>query len=85
MIDTIAYARAGLLGNPSDGYNGKTISVIVKNFAAKILLHESPLIHIKSTESDSNRFKSIHELKECLKYLKCLKCLKLEDNYELRK
>lgn len=64
MIEAIAYARAGLLGNPSDGYNGKTISVIVKNFAAKILLHESPLLHIKSAESDSNRFKSIHELKE---------------------
>ena len=69
MIDTIAYARAGLLGNPSDGYNGKTISVIVKNFAAKILLHESPLLHIKSTESDSSRFKSIHELKDIVSSL----------------
>ncbi len=69
MIDTIAYARAGLLGNPSDGYFGKTISVIVKNFAAKILLHESPLLHIKSTESDSNRFKSIYELKDIVSSL----------------
>jgi len=69
MIDTIAYARAGLLGNPSDGYNGKTISIIVKNFAAKILLHESPLLHIKSAESDSNQFKNIYELKEVVSSL----------------
>ncbi len=69
MIDAIAYARAGLLGNPSDGYNGKTISIIVKNFAAKILLHESPLLHIKSAESDSNQFKNIHELKEVVSSL----------------
>ena len=24
-----AYARAGLIGNPSDGYHGKTISIMV--------------------------------------------------------
>ena len=31
-----AFARAGLLGNPSDGYNGRTISFIVRNFSAGV-------------------------------------------------
>ncbi len=64
MIDSIAYARAGLVGNPSDGYNGKTISLIVKNFAAKILIYQSPTLHIEPQESDSNHFKNIYDLKE---------------------
>ena len=64
MIDSIAYARAGLLGNPSDGYFGKTISLIVKNFAAKILIYQSPYLYIEPQEADSNHFKNIYELKE---------------------
>jgi len=32
IIRKRAYARAGLIGNPSDGYHGKTISIIVRNF-----------------------------------------------------
>ena len=51
MIDSIAYARAGLVGNPSDGYNGKTISLIVKNFAAKVLIYQSDR---KSTRLNSS-------------------------------
>ncbi|MEM7452758.1 MAG: GHMP kinase [Planctomycetota bacterium] len=31
-----AYARAGLLGNPSDGYNGRTISFIIRDFSAGV-------------------------------------------------
>ncbi|KAJ1460049.1 hypothetical protein M885DRAFT_458770 [Pelagophyceae sp. CCMP2097] len=30
-----AYARVGLFGNPSDGYNGKTISLTIANFWAE--------------------------------------------------
>ena len=33
IVETTAYARAGLLGNPSDGFFGKTLSVTLKNFA----------------------------------------------------
>ena len=35
-----AYARAGLVGNPSDGYFGKTISLSLKNFWAEAVLYE---------------------------------------------
>lgn len=36
-ITSRVYARIGLLGNPSDGYNGKTISFALANFYAEVL------------------------------------------------
>jgi len=47
IIEERAYARAGLLGNPSDGYFGKTISIIVKNFGAQVTLYQSPELKIE--------------------------------------
>ena len=40
LIRKRAYARAGLVGNPSDGYHGKTISLIVRNLRAEVVLYE---------------------------------------------
>lgn len=40
LIRKRAYARAGLIGNPSDGYYGKTLAVIVRNFWAEVTLYE---------------------------------------------
>jgi hypothetical protein len=39
-----SYARVGLIGNPSDGFYGKTISFLVKNFYAEISIipHSDP-------------------------------------------
>ncbi len=64
IIECRAYARAGLLGNPSDGYFGKTISIIVKNFGAHISLYQSPELHIEPQEQDSTTFRNIYHLKE---------------------
>lgn len=64
IIETRAYARAGLLGNPSDGYFGKTISVSIRNFGANVQLYESPKLVIEDTEDDKNVFKSIGQLNE---------------------
>lgn len=36
-----AFARAGLLGNPSDVYEGKAIATSVGNFGARVVLEES--------------------------------------------
>jgi glucuronokinase len=36
-----AYARAALLGNPSDGYGGRTISFTFRNFAADVEVEEA--------------------------------------------
>src|SRR6187549_3981055 len=57
-----AYARAGLVGNPSDGYHGKTLSLIVKNFSAEVVLYEWEDVEIVFTEQDQSRFDSVHDL-----------------------
>ena len=62
IIRKQAYARAGLLGNPSDGYNGKTISVIVGNFGAEVVLYEWDSIDIVLAEADRARFRSLRDL-----------------------
>ena len=36
-----AFARAALLGNPSDGFGGKTIGVIVREFAAEVRVRDA--------------------------------------------
>lgn len=36
-----AFARAGLLGNPSDGYFGRSLSVVLRDFQATVTLEES--------------------------------------------
>jgi len=59
-----AYARAGLLGNPSDGYFGKIIAVSVKNFSARVSLDESPDLWIKPSEYDASTYSDIHALVE---------------------
>ncbi|MDX1700489.1 MAG: hypothetical protein R3250_07730, partial [Melioribacteraceae bacterium] len=67
IIESRAYARAGLLGNPSDGYYGKTISVIIKNFGAHISLYESPELVIEVLRQDRNVFTNIYDLVDRIK------------------
>ena len=62
IIRKRAYARGGLLGNPSDGYNGKTISIIVRNFWAEVVMYEWDSVDIVQTGDDRARFRSIHDL-----------------------
>ena len=62
IIESRAYARAGLLGNPSDGYFGKTISVSVRNFGAHISLYHSPELKIEHQPQDIHGFRSIYDL-----------------------
>lgn len=62
IIRKRAYARAGLLGNPSDGYHGKTISIIVRNFWAEVVLYEWDTVDIVLAEDDRARFSSVHDL-----------------------
>jgi glucuronokinase len=57
-----AYARAGLVGNPSDGYHGKTISIIVRNFSAEVVLYEWEDVELVWTEQDQSRFRSVQDL-----------------------
>lgn len=61
-IRTRAYARAGLVGNPSDGYNGKTVSFIIRDYGAEVELRESELIEIVPNERDHSAFKNLDHL-----------------------
>ena len=67
IIEERAYARAGLLGNPSDGYFGKTISIIIKNFGANVTLYQSPELKIEPEAHDKNEFPNIYSLIESIK------------------
>jgi glucuronokinase len=62
MIEKYAYARAGLLGNPSDGYFGKTIAFLVRNFRARVLLYPSARLEIKPSKADMPVFESLDDL-----------------------
>lgn len=57
-----AYARAGLVGNPSDGYFGKTISFALKNFWAEVVLYEWEDVEIVLSQEDRSRFRSVKDL-----------------------
>lgn len=57
-----AFARAGLVGNPSDGYHGKTISISIGNFQATVVLYEWEDVEMVQTELDQSRFGSVHDL-----------------------
>lgn len=46
IISQNTYARIGLLGNPSDGFGGKTIAVQIRDFRATVTLWESPRLQI---------------------------------------
>jgi len=62
LIRKCAYARAGLLGNPSDGYNGRTLSVIIRNFQAQVVLYEWDSLDIVLSANDRAHFRSIYDL-----------------------
>jgi glucuronokinase len=57
-----AFARAGLVGNPSDGYHGRTISIIVKNYHAEVVLYEWDDVELILGEESRSTFRSIHDL-----------------------
>lgn len=62
IIRTRAYPRAALIGNPSDGYFGKTISFAFTNFRAEATLYESPELEILPCSKDQSCFTGIHDL-----------------------
>lgn len=62
IITSQAHARAGLVGNPSDGYFGKTISFIIRNFCAQVTLRESETLSIEPNQRDHSNFSSIEDL-----------------------
>jgi glucuronokinase len=62
IIQTKSYPRAALIGNPSDGYNGKTIAFVFSNFNVDITLFQTPELVIEPEELDLTKFTGIEEL-----------------------
>ena len=67
VFRTHAFARAGLVGNPSDGYHGRTISLIVRDFRAEAVIYDWPEIEIMPTPQDQCRFANLPDLLADLK------------------
>ena len=57
-----SYGRAGLLGNPSDGYFGKTIALGLLDFPAQVTIYESPEIRIEHNREDNSEFADLDSM-----------------------
>lgn len=64
IIETFSYPRAAVIGNPSDGYFGKTIAFLFSNFKATVQLYHTPELEIQPQGLDITKFNSIRELVE---------------------
>ncbi|PWA34306.1 glucuronokinase G [Artemisia annua] len=63
IIEHKAYARIGLIGNPSDVYYGRTISVNIENFNASVRLEpSSDLFILPHHTHDLVQFSSLNHL-----------------------
>ncbi len=62
LLETVSYARAGFVGNPSDGYFGKTLSFTFTDFQAKITMWESPEIQFVPGLVDDAVFADLDQL-----------------------
>ena len=66
-IRTRSFARAGLLGNPSDGYFGKTVSFTFTQFGVELAMTESSRIRFQQGEVDDATFASMDEMSRNLR------------------
>ena len=56
-----AHSRAGVLGNPSDGYGGKAIAVSLYNFGATVRIDPADCFRVVPGEGDALEFPSMRE------------------------
>ena len=66
IIREKAYPRAALIGNPSDGYFGKTIAFVFRNYSAEVTLYESPNLEILPSVLDYNTYSNMADLSESI-------------------
>lgn len=64
IIRESAFPRAALVGNPSDGYNGKTIAFVFSNYSAEVTLYETPELELLPARRDGSIFKNMDDLSE---------------------
>ena len=56
LIRRTAYGRSGLVGNPSDIFGGKVISLLVDAFRAQAIIYESPRLTVIPSARDTTTF-----------------------------
>ena len=61
-VSARSFARAGLLGNPSDGYFGKTLSFTFREYCVELHLTESPRMRFVPGEVDDATFDNAADL-----------------------
>jgi len=64
IIKESAFPRAALVGNPSDGYHGRTIAFVFRNYSADVTLYETPELELLPARRDGNVFKNMDALSE---------------------
>lgn len=62
IIKETCYARSGLIGNPSDIFNGKVISFLFDAFKAEVTMYETPRLSVVPNARDLTRFDSLDDL-----------------------
>ena len=66
-IKTYSYPRAALIGNPSDGYHGKTIAFVFSNFSVEATLNESSQLEIQ-VPKEERTFNSLQSFCDHIEY-----------------
>jgi glucuronokinase len=61
---SIAHARAGLLGNPSDGYGGKAIAVALADFRARVSIEPADRFELVPGPTDGTCFATARDAVE---------------------
>ena len=59
QVKCVAHARAGLLGNPSDGYGGKAIALCIADFHAQVCIEPSDRLRLSRGLQPGRAFASI--------------------------
>lgn len=68
IIETSSYPRAAVIGNPSDGYFGKTIAFVFSNFVARVQLYQTPELEIKPQRLDITSYPNMQALVEDINF-----------------
>lgn len=68
IIETSSYPRAAVIGNPSDGYFGKTIAFVFSNFVANVQLYQTPELEIKPQRLDVTSYNNMQTLVEDINF-----------------
>ena len=66
IIRKRAYARAGLVGNPSDGYFGKTLAFTLRDFYAEVVMYPSHYLELLPGQRDRSIYSDLNSVVKSL-------------------